>query len=148
MIFLSSTALFAGETTLSWDAPSTNTEGTPLTDLAGYFIYYGTATGDYSQIVDIGNVTTNQVTNLIDGITYYFAISAYDTYMNESDYSNEISRTIGTSNNSPTLHPGGPYSGTEGQSITLDGSGSSDSDGSIEVYGWDSDNNGTYEYTA
>ena len=95
MIFLCSSALFAGETTLSWDAPSTNTDGTPLTDLAGYIIHYGTATGDYSQSIDTGNVTTYQVTNLTDGITYYFTVTAYDTYLNESDYSNEISKKAG-----------------------------------------------------
>ena len=148
MIFLCSSALFAGETTLSWDAPSTNTDGTPLTDLAGYIVYYGTATGDYSQSVDAGNVTTSQVTNLTDGITYYFAVSAYDTYMNESDNSNEISRTIGTTNNSTTSRPGGPYTGVEGQGVTLNGTGSSDSDGTIVLYEWDIDNNGTYEYSS
>jgi len=38
--------LFAGSALLSWNAPSTNEDGTPLTDLAGYKIYYGTATGN------------------------------------------------------------------------------------------------------
>ena len=85
---------FAGDATLSWDPPTTNTDGTPLTDLAGYIIYYGTTTGDYSQSVDAGNVTTSQVANLTDGITYYFAVTAYDTSWNESDYSNEISKAI------------------------------------------------------
>ncbi len=36
---------FAGTITLAWDAPTTNTDGTPLTDLAGYKIYYGPTSG-------------------------------------------------------------------------------------------------------
>ena len=39
-------------------APSINEDGTPLTDLAGYKIYYGTASGNYTNNVDAGNVTS------------------------------------------------------------------------------------------
>jgi len=48
----------------------------------------------------------------------------------------------------PTASAGGPYSGTEGQSITLDGSASTDRDGSIVLYEWDIDNDGTYDYNS
>ena len=77
---------------LSWDAPSTNEDGTPLTDLAGYKIYYGTASGNYTQNIDVGNVTTYPVTNLTDGLTYYFVVTAYNTPRNESRYSTKSVR--------------------------------------------------------
>lgn len=80
--------------TLTWDAPTTNADGTPLTDLAGYKVYYGTTSGNYTEVIDAGNVTTYKVENLSPG-TYYFTVTAYDTSGNESDYSNEVSKTIG-----------------------------------------------------
>ena len=86
--------VYAGQTVLSWNAPSTNEDGTPLTDLAGYKIYYGTSSGSYTQNINVNNVTTYTVPNLTDGLTYYFAVTAYDTSMNESGYSNEVMRVI------------------------------------------------------
>jgi hypothetical protein len=85
---------FAGFATISWDPPVTNADGTPVNDLAGYKIYYGTSPGNYSQNIDVGNVTTYTVTNLPEGITYYFVATAYDIARNESADSNEISKTI------------------------------------------------------
>jgi len=51
-------------------------------------------------------------------------------------------------NNPPTANAGGPYTATEGQSITLDASGSSDLDGTITLYEWDIDNDGIYDYSS
>ena len=84
----------AGTVTLAWDAPTTNTDGSPLTNLAGFNVYYGTAPGVYSGPVDVGPVLQNQIVDLPDGNTYYFAVTAYDTYGNESGYSNEVSKTL------------------------------------------------------
>lgn len=77
--------------TLSWDAPTTNIDGSPLTDLAGYKIYYGTSTGVYSNVLDVKNVTTYNITGLSPGI-YYFTLTAYNTSKQESDYTKEISK--------------------------------------------------------
>ncbi len=60
-------------------------------DLAGYKIYYGTQSGIYSNIIDVGNVTSYEISNLADGTTYYFAVTAYDISGNESSYSEEVS---------------------------------------------------------
>ena len=81
---------------LTWDAPTTNADGTPLVDLAGYRVHYGTSPGNYTEIVDIGMVdpTTYTVRNLTSGNTYYFVVTAYDTSRNESDPSNEKSKAI------------------------------------------------------
>lgn len=86
-------ALFAGEITLSWSAPVFNADGTPLTDLAGYKIYYGYASGSYSGSIDIGNITTGRISNLSHGLIF-FAVTAYDASGNESEYSNEIEELI------------------------------------------------------
>jgi len=83
----------SGNATLSWDAPTANADGTPLTDLAGYKIYYGTSPGVYSAIVDAGNSTTYVVKNLTRG-TYYFTVTAYNTSGNESSFSGEVRKTI------------------------------------------------------
>jgi hypothetical protein len=86
---------FSEQVTLSWDPPTTNTDGTPLTDLSGYKVYYGTTTKSYSQTIDAGNTNTYTVSNLSNG-TFYFAVTAYDVSRNESAYSNEVSKTIQT----------------------------------------------------
>ncbi len=59
-----------------------------------------------------------------------------------------LSGTGVTGNTPPTSVPGGPYTGTEGQSVAFDGSGSSDSDGTVDLYEWDIDNDGTYDYSS
>jgi hypothetical protein len=79
--------------TLSWNAPATNTDGTALTDLAGYKIHYGTSPGNYTTTINAGTVTTYVISNLAPG-TYYFAVTAYNTSGSESGYSNEASKTI------------------------------------------------------
>jgi len=85
---LGATAL-ASDVTLAWDA---NTE----TNLAGYKLYYGTASGVYGAPIVIGTQTTYTVTGLAPG-TYYFAVTAYNTEGLESGFSNEVSTTIGAS---------------------------------------------------
>jgi len=79
--------------TLSWVAPTTKVDGTPLTNLAGYKIYYGLASGAYTNVIDVGNTTNYQIKGLDSG-TYYFAVTAYDTDGNESGYSNEVSKAV------------------------------------------------------
>lgn len=89
--------------TLSWEAPITNTDVTPLTDLAGYKIYFGSTSGNYSETIDaedalcedIGDKTECSYTlqNLNSG-EYFFAVTAYDTSGNESNYSNAVSKEI------------------------------------------------------
>ena len=79
--------------TLAWDAPTTNSDGSELNDLSGYKIYYGTSSGSYTTTDDIGNSTTVSISNLAAG-NWCFAVTAYDTSGNESDYSNEVCTTI------------------------------------------------------
>ena len=86
---LSSTAL-AGSVTLSWDAPTTNEDGSPLTDLGGYTLYWATQSGGYAAPagnLDVGNALT--VTVDVPDNTW-FVVTAYDTSGNQSGYSNEV----------------------------------------------------------
>ncbi|MGA1867761.1 MAG: Ig-like domain-containing protein [bacterium] len=69
--------------TLSW-AP--NAED----DFAGYKIYYGNKSEMYNHTINVGNITSYTLNNLLSGITYYFALSAYDIQDNESIYSVEV----------------------------------------------------------
>ena len=84
-----------GEATLSWQAPDQNTDGSALTNLAGYRIYYGTSAAALNQVIDIPNVgmTMYVVDNLTAG-TYYFSIRAYNGGGAESELSNIVSSTI------------------------------------------------------
>jgi hypothetical protein len=75
------------EVTLEWDP---NAE----TDLAGYRIHYGTASGNYTARKDVGNLVTCTVTDLTPGVTYYFAATAYNASGLESGYSNEVIYTV------------------------------------------------------
>ena len=70
--------------TLGWN-PS------PSPGVVGCRLYYGTASGEYTDIVEIGNETTVTVSGLAVGITYFFAITAVDGDGDESDFSDEIS---------------------------------------------------------
>src|SRR3990170_3256250 len=84
---------WAGDATLSWTAPCTNTNGSALTDLSGYKLYYGTQSGSYSKTLDVGNATTYRVQSLSAG-SYYFAVTAYNSAGRESAYSTEAAKTI------------------------------------------------------
>ena len=95
------THALAGEAQLSWDGSTTNTDGSPLTTLAGYAIYYWTGDSEVAEIVDAGNQTTYTLTGLTAGETYTIAVTAYDTAGHESGYSNTITVTIEADNQAP-----------------------------------------------
>jgi hypothetical protein len=77
----------AGQVTLAWNASSG--------PVAGYFVYYGIASGNYFSVEDVGNSTTYTIANLTNSATYYFAVRAYDSAGNQSGFSNEVSTIIG-----------------------------------------------------
>ena len=91
------THAYAGQVTLGWDQ---NTEP----DLAGYKIYYGNSSGNYTESVNItsGNITTCTISDLIEGQTYYFAATAYNSSLVESNYSAEVYYTINTATTTST----------------------------------------------
>jgi hypothetical protein len=69
--------------TLAWNA-------NPESDIAGYKVYSGTNSRLYSAVVDVGNLTTVTLSNLVAGNIYFLALTAYDTTALESDFSQEI----------------------------------------------------------
>ena len=85
-----------GTATLSWAAPTVRTDGSPLTNLAGYKIYYGRMSGTYDYQIDVGNpaILTYVVENLVSG-DWYFTLTAYDFEGYQSDCSNEVFWHIG-----------------------------------------------------
>ncbi len=83
---LASNSLYAATIHLAWD-PSSGT-------VNGYRIYYGTSSGNYPNRVEVGNVTECTISDLQDGITYYFVARAYNDY-GESGNSNEVTWTAG-----------------------------------------------------
>src|ERR1019366_5906922 len=73
-------ALAVQSATLNWD-PSTDS------NVAGYNIYYGTASHTYTNVIVLGNVTNTTVTGLIEGATYFFAATTYNASGVESGFS-------------------------------------------------------------
>ena len=85
----------AGTATINWTPPTENVDGSALTDLAGYHIHYGTASGNYTQTITVSNpgLTTYVVSNLTAG-TYYFAVAAVNSSGIESPLSSEVTATV------------------------------------------------------
>ena len=84
-----------GTARVSWSQPDQNEDGSPLTDLAGYRIYYGNAPGDYDNTITIDNSFMSSY--LIDNLgesDWYFAMTAFNSLGIESDYSDEVYTTI------------------------------------------------------
>jgi hypothetical protein len=80
---------------LAWNAPTENTDGTPITGLAGFHIYYGTTAGALSTTVNVSSPTTT--TYVLNGLahgTYYFSVVAYNTSGEDSESSNTATTTI------------------------------------------------------
>jgi hypothetical protein len=88
-------AVAIGSATLSWTPPTTNSDGSPLTNLAGYKIYWGPAAGNYPNSATLTNpgLTSYVVSNLVPG-TYFFVATAVNSLGAESVFSAAASKTI------------------------------------------------------
>src|SRR4051812_48512454 len=96
---LASSHLFASASvSLGWD---------PETDpsITGYRLYCGINSGVYSQTIEVGNATSASVSNLVDGATYYFAVTAYDSSAAESAPSNEVAYAVPSPSPTPPPDP-------------------------------------------
>lgn len=85
----------SGSATLSWTPPTTNTDGSPLTDLAGFRVHYGQVSRQYTETLEIpsAGVTSVVIENLVPA-TWYFSVRAYTAAGTESDLSREAFKTI------------------------------------------------------
>jgi len=133
--------VFGAEVALEW---------TPCNVADHYVVSWGTTPGTYSHTsTDIpqppsGTISLPYtVTGLTEGTTYYFAVQSFNSSGSASSYSDEVSITVGsvTSNAQPEANAGTDLSHPETTNgvptpITLDGSASTDSDGTISAYHW------------
>lgn len=89
------TQLATESVTLTWTAPTDNEDGTALNDLAGYKIYWGRSSGNYSHMIQVDNpgITTYVVENLSPD-TYFFAAAAFNSAGSESRVSGEAVATV------------------------------------------------------
>ncbi|HEV2395207.1 MAG TPA: Ig-like domain-containing protein [Verrucomicrobiae bacterium] len=92
----------ANSVTLAWNPSSDPT-------LAGYRVYQGVASQTYTNVLSVGTATNATVSGLTGGVTYFFAVTAYDTDGLESPYSNQITYT--PSNALPVVSLTAPVSG-------------------------------------
>lgn len=84
-----------GSASLSWTPPTTNTNGTQLSNLAGYRIYYGTSPSTLTRTVQVsGAGMTRYVVSDLSPATYYFSIRAYSSTGAESSNSNVVTKVV------------------------------------------------------
>jgi hypothetical protein len=85
----------SGTALLSWVPPAANTDGTPLVDLAGYQILYGSSANELTRTISITNpsLSSYMVENLTTG-TWYFAVVAVNAIGGMSSPSGVASKTI------------------------------------------------------
>jgi PKD repeat protein len=115
----------AGQLSLAWDASAD-------ARVVGYMLSYGSASGNYSSAIDVGNNVSYTVTGLSDGSTLYFAVRAYDAGRNLSAYSNQVSATISSGAPTPSFSAT-PSSGAAPLLVSFH----SVSTGVITSYSWD-----------
>ena len=112
---------FAGTVELAWDA---------VAGASGYRASYGTSTGQYTGVQDLGSATSGSLTGLNDCTTYYIAVKAYDSQGGISTvFSNEVSGWARPEVTSLT-----PAQVDQGDQLTLDIRGSNFAPGADLVY--------------
>lgn len=85
----------SGSATLSWTPPTRNTNGSTLTNLAGYRIYYGTSASSLTRTVQVSNAgLTRYLVSDLSPATWYFSVRAYSSSGAESAGSNTVSKVV------------------------------------------------------
>ena len=92
---VSVTQVAVGSATITWTAPTQNTDGSALTDLDAYMIYYGVSEGTYPNQVRIDNPgLTSYVIENLPPDTYFFVATSINTNGVESTFSNVTTKTV------------------------------------------------------
>ena len=124
LLLVTHSLAFAGQTNLAWNA---NTDPR----VAGYFLYYGQTSGSYTAKVDVAKQTSSTLSNLLEGQTYYYAVTAYDSSRVESAYSNQATSTV------PFSAPSANFSANKNTGAApLAVTFTSTSSGTISAYSW------------
>jgi hypothetical protein len=85
----------AGSVTLDWTAPTENTDGTTLSDLAGYTVRYGRNPSELTQVIKVANAgLTSLVVDELSAGTWYFAISSFNRAGVESSNSGVVATNV------------------------------------------------------
>jgi hypothetical protein len=119
VVFLSALATAFGlDLRLAWDPPTSNEDGSPVTDLAGYTVHYGENSGAYSDTLDAGAREFAVVSGLTSGKTYYFAVSAYNSLGLGSSLSEEFAWTA-TGESATSIEGTVQYRGAKSGPVTV-----------------------------
>lgn len=78
-----SPALVSGSVTIAWDP-------NPEPDVIGYRVHYGSESGAYTEVIDVGPCTAFEITGLIEAQGYFCSVTAYNTYGMDSDFAEEL----------------------------------------------------------
>jgi hypothetical protein len=114
------TPIPTGTLTLTWEAPTENTDGTPYTNPGGFKIYYGTMQGTYANSRTINDpAARNYLLDMLPYATYYVVATAFSTAGAESAYSNVASATVQSKPDVPVLAAGATVVGPEGVAYTI-----------------------------
>lgn len=97
LFLLSSPIQAASSVTLAW-------EPSPDPTVVGYNLYSGVASGTYTNKLDVGSATNGSIFGLVELVTYFFAVTAYDALGLESDFSNELSFTVPGGRSTMQIH--------------------------------------------
>ncbi len=94
-ISVTSPPVVSGSAVLSWQPPSQNVDGSPLTDLAGYRVRYGQSSSVLDKVLTIpdGLVTTVAIEQLTAG-AWYFGVEAYNAANLGSGISNVVQKLV------------------------------------------------------
>ena len=81
---------------VSWRAPATNEDGTPVSGLTGFRVFYGNVSGQYGQslLASSPGITSVVIEGLTSSTTWYFVVKALAAGGVESDYSTEVSKAL------------------------------------------------------
>ena len=88
-------ATATGSATLSWVSPTQNSDGTPLTNLAGFKVYWGTTMGSYPNSATLDNPgLSSYMVDQLTPATWHFVMTSFNSQGVESSFSNVASKTI------------------------------------------------------
>src|SRR5581483_8430398 len=101
-VLLGGSILFSFSSLGAGVAVMLNWAPTPDAGVAGYNVYYGNGSRNYQNQVPVGTNLSSVVSGLVQGKTYYFAVTAVDAFGVESDFSGEASYSV-PGNQAPTI---------------------------------------------
>ena len=91
---LTMTTVTVRSAVVTWNAPTQNSDGSPLTDLAGYKVRWGPASQNYTFAVSVNGANATTFRTPLDPGDWYFAVTAVNAAGQESAPSSEDSRTV------------------------------------------------------